>query len=72
MATQIYTDRRITRDIRIRADFDQASSHISVQGVSKDPEYDDWQPTVFQVADFGHDPKSALRGVDEWLENQQG
>lgn len=64
-------DRRISPDIRIRGDFDQASSNISVQGFSKHPEYDDWQPTVFQVADFGHDPKRALRGVDEWLEQQE-
>ena len=67
MTRRIFQDRRIAKEIRIRADFDQASSPISWQDIDDDPEEQTWHHTPYQVADARHDEKEALRLVRDHL-----
>ena len=67
MARQTFQDRRITKKIRIRADFAQSFSPISWQDIDDEPSDDTWHHTLFQVADARHDEKEALRLVRDHL-----
>jgi len=67
MPRQIFQDRRITKEIRIRADFAQSSSLVSWQDIDDDPEEQTWHHTPFQVADARHDKIKALRLVRDYL-----
>lgn len=69
MARQIFQDRRIAKEIRIKADWAQSASPIAWQDIDDDP--DDsatWHCTPFQVADARHDEKAALRLVRDHLD----
>ena len=68
MTRQIFQDRRIAKEIRIRADFAQAASPIGWQDIDDDPEEPTWHGTPFQVADARHDEKAALRLVRDHLD----
>ncbi len=67
MTRKIFQDRRIAKEIRIRADFAQSSSPISWQDIDDDPEKQTWHHTPFQVADARNDEKEALRLVRGYL-----
>lgn len=67
MPRKIFQDRRITKEIRIQADFAQSSSSISWQDIDHDPRDETWHHTPFQVADARHDEKKALRLVRDHL-----
>lgn len=67
MPRKIFQDRRIAKEIRIRADFAQSSSPVSWQDIDDDPSDDTWHHTPFQVADARHDEKEALRLVRDHL-----
>lgn len=67
MTRKIFQDRRIAKEIRIRADFDQSSSSIGWQDIDDDPSDETWHHTPYQVADARHDEKEALRLVRDHL-----
>lgn len=67
MPRRIFQDRRIAKEIRIRADFADAASHIGWQDIDDDPEEQTWHGTPYQVADARHDDKAALRLVRDYL-----
>ncbi|MBP7372261.1 MAG: hypothetical protein KA923_05470 [Opitutaceae bacterium] len=67
MTRQIIQDRRIAKEIRIRADFAQSSSSIVWQDIDDDPSDDTWHHSSYQVADARHDEKEALRLVRNFL-----
>lgn len=67
MTRRIFQDRRISKEIRIRADFADAASNIGWQDIDDDPEEQTWHGTPFQVADACHDDKTALRLVRDHL-----
>jgi hypothetical protein len=58
--------------LTISADWAQASSPIEYRYDNGGPGEAQWEPTVFQVADCGHDRGKAGRMVDEWLDSQSG
>lgn len=67
MTLKIFQDRRITKEIRIKADFAEAASLIRWQDIDDDPSDDTWHHTPYQVADARHDEKEALRLVRGYL-----
>lgn len=67
----IFQDLKISRDIRISADWEQSSSQIWWQDLDDNPEdTETWHSTPYQVADFGHNSEEALRIVDDWLDTE--
>ena len=67
MAVRTFQDLRISKEIRISADFEQASSAIWWQDLRDDPAEKTWQSTPYQVADAKHDDRAALGLVSDWL-----
>jgi len=64
-------DRRISKEIRVFADFDQSASAIWWQDIDEDPEdKTTWHGTPYQVADSRHNKKEALRLVAGWLNKE--
>ena len=62
-------DLEISREIRIRADWEQSSSAIWWQDLDDDPEdTETWRHTPYQVADAGHNQQEALRLIHNWLD----
>ena len=71
MATANFQDLEISREIRISADWESATSGIWWQDLDDDPEdKTTWHGTPYQVADAGHNQKEALRLVDGWLDTE--
>jgi hypothetical protein len=64
---QIFQDRRIAKEFRIKADWSQSSSPIAWQDIDDEPADATWHGTPFQVADARHDQKAALRLVRDHL-----
>lgn len=67
MTRQTFEDRRIAKEIRIKADWAQSASPIAWQDIDDDPDDATWHGTPFQVADARHDEKAALRLVRDHL-----
>ena len=67
MTSTNFQDLEISRDIRIRADWERATSNIWWQGLDDDEE---WHNTPYTVADAGHNQEEALRLVDGWLDTE--
>ena len=70
MTSTIFQDLRISREIRIKADWERATSNIWWQGLDDDDPSDTWHGTPYQVADAGYNEKEALRLVDDWLDTE--
>ena len=68
MAASNYQNINVSREIRISADWEQATSQIWWQDLDDDPsDTETWHSTPYQVADAGHNQNEALRLVDDWL-----
>ena len=71
MAKEIVQDRRISPDIRIRANFDEATDYIQWQPIDADPDDDaEWRTEGHRVCDAAHQPKRALQLVNDYLDAQ--
>ena len=69
MTSTNFQDLEISREIRIRADWEQSSSAIWWQDLDDDPEdTETWRHTPYQVADAGHNQQEALRLIHNWLD----
>ena len=66
-----FQDLDISTEIRISADWEQATSHIWWQDLDDDPsDTETWHNTPYTVADAGHNQEEALRLVDGWLDTE--
>ena len=71
MTTTNFQNIEISNQIRISADWEQATSQIWWQDLDDDPEdKETWRGTPYQVADAGHNQNEALRLVDDWLDTE--
>ena len=69
MTSANFQDLEISREIRIRADWEQSSSAIWWQDLDDDPEdTETWRHAPYQVADAGHNQQEALRLIHNWLD----
>ena len=70
MTTTKFHNLEISREIRIKADWERSSSSIWWQSLDDDPEDKTWHHTPYQVGDAGHNANEALRLVDDWLDTE--
>ena len=68
MAVSSYQNTKVSRKIRIKADWEQSASQIWWQNLDDDPEDKTWDSTPYQVADAGHNSNEALLLVEGWLD----
>ena len=69
MAVSSYQNIKVSRKIRIKADWERSASQIWWQNLDDDPENKGtWSSTPYQVADAGHNANEALLLVEGWLD----